>query len=462
MNHLLRRGSRYYIRRKVPLDLQPILGRKEIVRALGTADPREAAMRCRAASVLVDQEFIAAREAQHATSGSTLSKSTPPQSRDWAPFASRGHEEVHDELNAIESSDDRDDQAEQYEDAVSRTMLVIAEARRRLGIEDAEPRATALAKRGGATQKPLPLADAVSLWENERKPSQRSARAHELTAEVFERLTGISDAARIQRSDVIRFRQLALDEGQSQTNVRKHLAALRTVLGLCHALDRLPENAAAGVSQDVQKAPGDRRQPFAADHIRLIFGQPLDTRPERHWIPRLLLWTGARITEIAQLRPGDVHEVEYTDEEGRPSKHWVIEIRDEADGQSVKTAGSRRRVPLHAELIDAGFLTYRLARAKDEWLFDLRTDTYGSRGVRISEALNAWLRQIGIKDRRYVVHSFRHHFANACRDSGIAENETAALMGHTDGSVHRRYGSMPLGPLVRAMLRLRIHGWVAT
>lgn len=60
-NHLLRRGSRYYIRRKVPIDLQAHYGRREIVKALGTSDPTEARQRVREESVQLDREFAALR-----------------------------------------------------------------------------------------------------------------------------------------------------------------------------------------------------------------------------------------------------------------------------------------------------------------------------------------------------------------------------------------------------------------
>jgi hypothetical protein len=44
--HLTKRNSRYYIRRKIPAELQVHFGRKEVVKALGTADPAEARRVC--------------------------------------------------------------------------------------------------------------------------------------------------------------------------------------------------------------------------------------------------------------------------------------------------------------------------------------------------------------------------------------------------------------------------------
>jgi len=45
--HLQRRGSRYFIRRIIPLDLREHYGKREITKALGTSDRRVAAVLCR-------------------------------------------------------------------------------------------------------------------------------------------------------------------------------------------------------------------------------------------------------------------------------------------------------------------------------------------------------------------------------------------------------------------------------
>ena len=42
LSYLLRRGASYYARVRVPLDLVEIVGRKELVKALGTKDEHEA------------------------------------------------------------------------------------------------------------------------------------------------------------------------------------------------------------------------------------------------------------------------------------------------------------------------------------------------------------------------------------------------------------------------------------
>jgi hypothetical protein len=59
--HLHRRGNRYYIRRRVPLDLVPHYKRLELTKALGTSDYTEAKALCRRADVQLDDEFNAIR-----------------------------------------------------------------------------------------------------------------------------------------------------------------------------------------------------------------------------------------------------------------------------------------------------------------------------------------------------------------------------------------------------------------
>lgn len=65
-NHLLRRGSRFFFRRRVPLELKEILGKAEIKRALGTSDRKEAARLAAIETVKCDAEFERARKSvQH-------------------------------------------------------------------------------------------------------------------------------------------------------------------------------------------------------------------------------------------------------------------------------------------------------------------------------------------------------------------------------------------------------------
>jgi hypothetical protein len=63
---LMRRGARYYIRVRIPLDLVETIGRSEIWKSLGTADHREAVRRYFPARTELHKAFDQARRRRDA------------------------------------------------------------------------------------------------------------------------------------------------------------------------------------------------------------------------------------------------------------------------------------------------------------------------------------------------------------------------------------------------------------
>jgi integrase len=119
------------------------------------------------------------------------------------------------------------------------------------------------------------------------------------------------------------------------------------------------------------KKPKERTTlPFTIDQLNTLFKSPLFAgcqsadewrniakpgnvriRDHRYWVPLIMLFSGARPAEIAQLDVADVRQ-----EHG----HWIMHITTEGEGhKSVKTAGSMRVVPVHPDLIKLGFISYR-------------------------------------------------------------------------------------------------------
>ena len=47
----------------------------------------------------------------------------------------------------------------------------------------------------------------------------------------------------------------------------------------------------------------------------------------------------------------------------------------------------------------------------------------------------------GVTDVGKVFHSFRHNFIDAMRMAGVSAEINTALVGHSDGSVHGKYGA---------------------
>jgi len=191
------------------------------------------------------------------------------------------------------------------------------------------------------------------------------------------------------------------------------------------------------------------REPWDIAELQVLFSSPVfvgGSRPAggrgeaAYWLPLLGLFTGARQGELAPLRAGDVTKDEETG-------IWLISItEDEARGTRLKTASSRRVVPVHPELVKLGFLEVvsecRTTGGKAAPLFPLLTrGPRGSYAEGWSKWFGRYIRSVGLTNRARVFHSFRHGFKDALRRAGVSEDLNDALTGHSGGGVGRSYGA---------------------
>jgi integrase len=493
--HLAKRNGRYYIRRRVPLDLVSVLGKKEITKALGTSERAEAVRLCRAEGLRLDQLFASARSRPDpvASRVQAITSDVPPATAS-SPFPSREAEEAHDEAQAVYSALDRDHDAAQHEEAVERTEAVLREAHRRAGIplpekvptphekwtaqQDAAPRArvaaqqviTKAAQSPSVGKPPLYLSSVIDAWSLEKKPTSRTVGIALKVSTRFRDLVGLVPVSSIERLHVVAFKDALLASGQTAVNTDKQLTLLSTLLNFATLQGHLPSNPAKGIKVGERRNAKAARIPFDLPALQRIFGSPIYAAGERpgagggeaaYWLPLLALYTGARLEELAQLAPSDIQEAVYTDTAGEPHTAWVIRVSDEGDGQELKTVSSRRRIPIHADLVALGFVDYATGMKGPRIFPDLKPDITGSESGNWSKWFSKHLRgTCKVTDKRMVFHSFRHLFKHTLRELHISEEISDALTGHSSGSVGRRYGATlyPLAPLVDAMSRFRVHG----
>jgi integrase len=188
------------------------------------------------------------------------------------------------------------------------------------------------------------------------------------------------------------------------------------------------------------------RLPYDDNDLMLIFNSPVFRSGERpragggeaaRWLPLLALFCGARLEEIGQALVSDVKEqdgIAYLD----------INTLDRQARKRVKNKSSRRRLPLHPELLRCGLLAYveERRRKNDVRLFPyLRPSVSGQVTGNWSKWWGRYTDGLGITDPRKVFHSFRHTFKRACRAARIEEELHDALTGHTSANVGRSYGS---------------------
>ena len=251
----------------------------------------------------------------------------------------------------------------------------------------------------------------------------------------------------------------------SDRTVNRYLSSLSAFCSWAEANGYIPANPCSGMA-----LPKERRTktlPFTTEQMNALFRSPLfagaqsDTewrliaragnvliRDHRFWVPLIMLFSGARPGEIAQLAVSDMRE-----EHG----HWIMHITTEGEahdeGKSVKTAGSMRVLPIHPELARLGLLRYHANRveAADKQMFPgAKRNGRGQMMAEFSREFGKYLTRIGLKKGRGLSqYSFRHGAADALRRAGYLDSQFGFILGHTEGSMTGRYGMMPQGMLAQ-------------
>ena len=214
-----------------------------------------------------------------------------------------------------------------------------------------------------------------------------------------------------------------------------------------------------------RKSPsGPRRRRavgFTLAELHAVFALPIFTHGERpkrgrgeasYWLPLLLLWTGARPEEIAQLLVADVAKAS-------DSGRWLLTITDAGTHpikghQSLKTSkrdSGVRTFPLPSPLIDLGFLDYLawLGASEERALFP-RLTIKNARNLlfpTFGEWWSIYVREHGAIPAgggRQPSREFRHSWATAARASGIPRDAREYLMGHraAGATANEGYGEM--------------------
>jgi integrase len=202
-------------------------------------------------------------------------------------------------------------------------------------------------------------------------------------------------------------------------------------------------------------ADDEQRDAFTDEDLKTVFGGDFgdsrESRPERYWIPLLMLYTGARNEETAQLHVGDVRETEGV---------WVIDINMDTPDKTLKNRFSKRQVPLHSALLARGFLEY-VQEAQREGRARLWPGLRkGARGYNapVSRWFNRRLEQLRIKTSRKDSYSLRHTFSTKLKRAGTPEYVIDQLTGHkTLGMSAGRYGkAIELTSLREQLERLEV------
>lgn len=156
-----------------------------------------------------------------------------------------------------------------------------------------------------------------------------------------------------------------------------------------------------------------KRRAFTKAELERVFGAlqaEREANSARYWVPAVLTFSGARANEIAQLQTADVKDadgVPYLD------LTWFDGEGVRSDDKRLKNSASERALPLHPELIAAGFLEF-VAQRREAGEARLFPELKKSRTLTYTHELSKWwgrhLNSVGLREPALTLHSLRHNF----------------------------------------------------
>ncbi|MGJ8626750.1 MAG: DUF6538 domain-containing protein [Sulfitobacter sp.] len=382
IRHLINRSGRYHARLVVPKDLQAIVGKTELRKPLG-ADYREALkLLPGAVTQLQHQIAVAERSAGqgHPTDAPARYPMAPDQIahshymrrlafddqlRNDPRYAQVSIDDMlvkrlRDAIAGCASNDELDDligfELNRYRAAgnliaakgsdewrvVARAMCIAEyEALERVcerdeGNYSGLPKAPIIRDAQPATE-PKKRVSLTRLWDDYVKVRKQAGfmrdggKRQEAVITKLRKFLKHDDARKITKKDLLDWRDHLLKTLAAKTVSDVYLSTISTLLGWAVENDQLPENPATTVKQrkvynrergytDAEASKVSRTHMPNQDENGYIRETPQFTAAKR-WVPITRAFTGARVTEITQLRKED-----FRKEDGQ----WIARITPDA------------------------------------------------------------------------------------------------------------------------------------
>jgi integrase len=436
------RDGTFYVRRRVPKDVEPVVGRVEIWRSLQT-DSLGTALR-RFPLVVSKIEAVIAQARFDSGISIDVMLLEPPIGH----AASFGSKPILPIAVSFHATPDRDQAVSPPRQPVS--GITFGEAYDRY------------------------INDPTQSWSDRTRETYETCR--KVAVSVIGENTLIGDVSRthirefidvlklLPKNSAKRFPKLSPREAAdvmrlesaptliSSANANAYLTSLSTFMNWSVNEELLHRNPARGLRLPDETAKRDKRHPFSADQLKSIFHAPLyrgclngergyaipgPERPRnaRFWVPLIALHSGMRLNEICQL---DVSDIDFMDGIN------CIAVRSESlvgsDDKRLKTGASRRLIPIHRALLDLGFLAYVADQQRGDQtklFWEIEPGPKGARSVAFSKWFTQFLRRSGACRDRTCFHSFRHNFRDELRVARIDHDIAMVLGGWTGGSSGR-------------------------
>ncbi|WP_242153314.1 site-specific integrase [Sphingomonas sp. BAUL-RG-20F-R05-02] len=246
-----------------------------------------------------------------------------------------------------------------------------------------------------------------------------------------------------------------------------YMAFISSAFEWAHKERWIDWNPFKGLAQPDPIDERDKRDAFTSDQLQELFtaapwdrprANDEDAQPGRYWVPLIALFTGMRLGEICGLRIADVETID-----GEP----CFRVR-RYEGRSIKTAESRRDVPVPQALRRLGLLAFvghqRQHGTPDALLFpDGDANNRQQWGAKLSERFVKHLARREITGTKLGMHSFRHGFEDRLKAAGLSGTaEALAVSGRAIAGSQSIYGTIgggfPIANLLAVLEKLTYPG----
>jgi integrase len=260
------------------------------------------------------------------------------------------------------------------------------------------------------SQPPLKAEELLTKWARENEPSPATARKYAITFRHLAAILGFDDVRRITRDDGVRFKEARLADGRKPGTVQDDILAAGAVCNWAANNGLLTSNPFARLAPRVRRRGPPSRTPYTDEEAVRILTAARSEKGFLRWAPWLLAFSGARVSEIADMKRRHVR-VECG--------VWILDFVPLKE-RAGKNEHFQRMVPIHPAVIAEGFLKYVEALPADPNgpLFpDLLENEIRGRASDASLKMRRWIRKtLGIEALdKGPNHSWRHRMEDELR-----------------------------------------------
>ena len=479
-------SENYWIRKKVPADLRPLVGKTEIWASLGTRDERKANIKIGAVNAAIEAEWTRLRAEAAGASNSAEPFVLEPfrlTHQDLHALRREEHTRIRNhwiedpptgfaKLRMTHGSDEeslRLDAIDLLESGgygaspanVERLVPLLIQARREAVSDVEHARIGEYEKIADLTKIPertTPALDFMKSFEEyaakgglKGGSAGRTASRWRPKVKAFCDFVGHRDLKRIKTSDgydwVDHLAEKKVPKKVPRDSIRKvWIAALSATAGFMVERRKLDQNPFLGIrvrNEDVlENAEREKqhkeppRKGFMPQEAKRILTATLvapndfisvEMAAARRWLPWLCAYSGARVNELTSLYPDDI----------RPYSNgvWGMIIKP-----SLEKTAQWRAVPIHSHVIEQEFgqkfLDYVEARRKLKKPLFYDPDRRRGGTVRhpqfhkVAERVGKWVHGQDIPKGIKPNHAWRHVFKSMARHVGMDREVEGFITGH--------------------------------